>query len=268
MTMIQVSTEIAQLLGLPPDVDDATLSAAVEEALARQKNRKVAAARNSDEERLVAEDKRIVAAAIDDGRLSLTSRERWLNALESDRATNRTMLASLAPGLRPTEQVVADVELEQMHGQAMARLGITDSRPSRTVAAASPQAPRTPSGASVHMLGMPLPGGPAPIRIVRGKPPAQWTAEDDQSGPGSGWGAVSGRAELPPGSEGVYQPSPNDTYEWVETGNGQGEFGRKTTIRDGSNGLPDESARRVPDRERSAGDPVASLPEPCRGRRP
>ncbi len=226
MTMIQVPrTEIAQLLGLPPDVDDATLSAAVEEALARQKNRKVAAARNSDEERLVAEDKRIVAAAINDGRLSLTSRERWLNALKSDRATNRTMLASLAPGLRPTERVVADEELEQMHGQVMARLGITDSRPSRTVAAASPQAPRTPRGASVNMLGMPLPGVPAPIRIVRGKPPEQWTAEER-----SNWflhrlrGRFRQGVELPPGSEGVYQPSPNDTYEWVETGNGQGEF--------------------------------------------
>ena len=64
MAMIQVPrAEIIELLGLSPDVDNATLQAAMEAAIARGKQHEVTAAQASREQQLRAEDRRLVNAA-------------------------------------------------------------------------------------------------------------------------------------------------------------------------------------------------------------
>lgn len=80
--------KIVELLGLSPDVDDATLVAALNKAIAQQQ------AKNA-EKQLEAEDRRIVMAAINDGKIGPNRREFWMGALKSNRADNRSILASL-----------------------------------------------------------------------------------------------------------------------------------------------------------------------------
>lgn len=215
--------ELARLVGVSPDVDDATLHAAIEKTIAAQKARETAAARSGMEQRLEAEDRRIVAAAINDGRLSPGSRERWLKALKTNRGANRSVLASLAPGLRPTEKVVADQELEQLYGHVMAQMGFQPaavSPPARSVAASSQPVPS--SGQSVDMLGLPVSPAPDPVRISRGTPPEQWTRKQQsdylqrQLGPRF-WPGT----EPPPAADQWYWPSPDDVAEYVETADGQ-----------------------------------------------
>jgi hypothetical protein len=96
-------SEVIELLGLPADVDDATLHAAMDAAVARRKAREASSA---EEQRLQAEDHRLVNAAYSDGRIA--DRNNWIAALAADRVANRALLASLAPELRCTERVVVD----------------------------------------------------------------------------------------------------------------------------------------------------------------
>lgn len=215
MAMVSVPrAELARLVGLPAGVDDETLNEAINAALARTQT--VSAA----EQRARAEDRAVVLAAVRAGKIHQSRIEFWCAAMKKDRAGNRAVIASLAPGLPHDGRAVVDEELEQIHGQVLGRLGIT-AEP-RTVAASTPV---SQSSGAVDMLGIPIPGIPAPVRIVRGKDPQTWTEQErsnyflHQLG-----GHFRQGVPPPPGSEGVYFPSPNDTAEYVENGDGTGQW--------------------------------------------
>lgn len=215
---------LAEMLRLAPDSDDATIRAAMREAIAANEAtiaadqaRAVAAA---DEQALRAEDRRLVNAAFNDGRI--LNREQWVGYLAADRTTNRQLLASLAHGLRPDEQVVVDEGLEHTHQAVMARLGIaampaTSRTVGRTVTAAAYQGS---SGAPVDGLGIPIPQFPAPVRIKKGTPPEQWTERQRQDAALRRLGPRFHPGTKPPPAQDVwYQPSSNDHSMFVE---GQG----------------------------------------------
>lgn len=221
MGMIQVRrSEVTELLGLPADVDDKTLHAAMEAAVSSQKAREAAGA---EEQRLRAEDRRLVNAAYNAGKI--VHRDNWIAALAVNRQENRALLASMAPGLPPEHQVAVDAELETTHRAVMGRLGIGSvpaekPSPPRTVAAALDQAPPGRGGQPVDGLGIPLPGIPPPVRISKGTPPEQWTERQRQDamlrrlGPRF-WPGT----EPPPAQDVWYQPGTNDVSHYVE---GQG----------------------------------------------
>jgi hypothetical protein len=212
-------SEITELLGLPHNVDDATLETEFQKAIARLKETELAAARSSEEQRLRAEDRRLVNAAYADGRI--VNRDNWAAALAANRRENRALLASLASGLRPDEQVVVDEELEQTYGKVMARLGIKPPPPRpnapRTVAAASPQTSPSSSAPMLDSVGIPLAQLPAPVRISKGTPPEQW---DDRQRQDALLRRMSPRlwpgTKPPPAQDVWYQPSPNDHSVYVE----------------------------------------------------
>jgi hypothetical protein len=219
--------QITELLGLPPDVDDETLNREMERAIAHVGATAVSAA----EQRARAEDRRIVIAAVNDGRLTKSRIEFWCDALSRDRTGNRAVLAALAPGLPPAQKVV-DPDAERAERQVLARLGIKPppQAPSPRPVAASGQA--SPSSPPVDMLGIPLvPQMPEPVRIFKGKDPATWSRQEQSDyfmhklGPAVTRG---GQVNRPPREDDWYVPSPHDTFEWVETGDGQGEFRPKS----------------------------------------
>lgn len=203
--------EILRLLGLSSDVDDETLNTAIEAALSRQKTREAAGA----EERLRAEDRRLVNAAYNEGKI--VNRDNWVAALAANRQENRAVLASLAPGLPPEQRVAVGEELQTVMG----RLGITSpagAPPPRRVAASSYQAPVPSSRPAVDMVGLPIPPLlPPPVLISKGTPPAQWTERQRQDamlrrlGPRFHPGT-----EPPPAQDVWYQPGPNDHSVYVE----------------------------------------------------
>ena len=187
---------LTEMLRLPPDSDEATIRKAMREAIAANEATTAAheaqVAAGADEQRLQAEDRRLVNAAFNEGRIM--ERDRWLGYLAADRPANRALLASLAPGLRPDEQVIVDEGLEATHRAVMARLGIKSApeaanartgEPRRVAAASRPTPPWAPSkpppiGAPVDGLGLPIPQVPPPVRISRGTPPEQWTERQRQ----------------------------------------------------------------------------------------
>ncbi|WP_406813975.1 hypothetical protein [Mycobacterium sp. M23085] len=210
-------SEVTRLLGLPADASDAAIAAEMEVAMAR---RKAVEAASAEEQRLRAEDRRLVNAAFNDGRITNDSREKWVRYLASDRAANRVLLASLAPGLRPDERIVIDPELEQIHDRVVGRLGINPavtSTPAPRTVAASYQPPSASGTPVVDMLGVPIPQVPPPVRISKGTPPEQWTEKQRQDamlrrlGPRFYPGT-----ERPPKGDVWYQPGPNDVSIYVE----------------------------------------------------
>lgn len=216
---------ITALVGVAADVDDQTLNNAIEKMIADHRTRQHAQ-RNRE---LEPADKRLVAAALAQGKITKASEAQWLKALQDDRDGTQKILANLAPGLLPNGRVAggADADLERVHDRVMAALGIKPppeptSAPQR-VAAAAPQAPPPPSGTPVDMLGLPVSVMPDPVRIFRGKPPEQWTQQEvgdyflRQLGPRFYPGT-----NPPPAGDVWYQPSPNDHSEYVETADGQG----------------------------------------------
>jgi hypothetical protein len=124
------------MVGLPADSDDETLRRAMADLLAAHESREAEAIAASAEQRLQAEDKRIVAAAINDGRLPTDRATFWLDACKRDRAKNRAVISMLAKGLPPAEKVAADADLQRVHGRVMAGLGVP-TNPLRSVEAAS-----------------------------------------------------------------------------------------------------------------------------------
>ena len=213
--------ELLRLLGLPQDsaMSDAEL---VERAQRRAAElageRSVAAA----EQRACAEDRQIVLAAYNEGKITQGRIEFWCDALQKDRAGNRSVLAALAPGLPPGEKLAAD--LERTHRQVMARLGIQQPQPSgqqpppTVAAAARVPYPHDPSvRAPVDGLGNPIPGIPPPVRISRGKPESEWTPEDR-----SNWfmhrlgGRFAKGVPRPPRRDVWYQPTGQQPYEFDE----------------------------------------------------
>lgn len=76
--------------------------------------------------------------------------------------------------------MAVDHELEAIHGQVLARMGITPAFGGpRTVAAATAEENLSGltmnSAVPVDMLGFPIPKVPDPVRIRRGTDPADWT---------------------------------------------------------------------------------------------
>lgn len=214
--------ELAALVGLSHDVDDETLNAAIANMVGQRQAREAAVARATAEARaearLQAEDRQIVAAAINSGKINSSRAQFWVDALKRERPGNRAIIASLASGLPPAEKVAADADLERVHDGVMARLGLPAGKPAgsaRTVAASQHPAPLPPTP-MVDSLGIPIPGVPAPVRLVRGKDPAHFTSEERDNGLlyalGGQFAAAAAARGIPraPGAAGYYQPSPND----------------------------------------------------------
>lgn len=225
MAKINVArAEVCELLGVDAGVDDSTLQRALDEALARQKARaEVSAA----EQRARAEDCSIVLAAYNEGKIPGSRIEFWCAALQNDRASNRAVLASLASGLVPNEQVAVDPDVEKVHAKVMSQLGFAQRQPSGQVAAAAPvSSPPTSSGVMRDSVGLPIPGIPAPVRLVRGKPPEEWTKQERDDAALWALGPAFRRGlRPPPGSSGYYYPSPNDVSTYDEA---SGEWRPKT----------------------------------------
>lgn len=114
--------EMARLVGVDPSSDWETIKAAADKLLAEDAAKRDAESRSQAEKVLEAEDRRLVAAAVNDGRLTANSAQRWREALKRDRPANRLVLASLAPGLRADGRLGAapDSDLEDVYKRLMA----------------------------------------------------------------------------------------------------------------------------------------------------
>jgi hypothetical protein len=224
--------ELVGLLGLSPDVSDEELQRELAGQLAAIKAAKEAQRVSAAEQRARAEDRGLVVAAHNDGRLSKGRIEFWCDALRRDREGNRAVLASLAPGPRPSQPLPVDPGVEAVHAKIVGRLAkpATATPPQPLAAAAQPSIAPAPTDG----LGLPIPAVPAPVCIARGKDPQTWTYEERSNffmhklGP-----RLSQGVPPPPPTDRYYQPSPNDPYEWVETGDGHGEFRPKSRYQAG-----------------------------------
>jgi hypothetical protein len=220
MTKINVPrAEVAALVGLPADSSDELLHKAMADLRAAHEAREAEAIAAAAEQQLVAEDRRIVAAAINAGKFSADRGKFWLDALARDRTGNRAIIASLASGLPTVKKVAADAELQQVHNAVLSRLGIPKT-PQRVKAASGFGAQPGESLPAPYAQ----PDVPAPVVIQRGVDPADWTPRQAQDAmlrrlgrrfwPGT---------EPPPPGDVVYIPSPKDvsrfdesTGQWVE----------------------------------------------------
>lgn len=204
--------ELCELCGLPADADDETLSRRMAELLAAREAGQAQAVAAAAEQQEIAQDKRIVAAAINDGRLPAERATFWLDALKRDRG-NRVIIASLAPGLKPAETVAADAESERTHTKLMARLGLAPEP--RTVAASADPFADQRERQVLDAFGLPVAQTPAPVVIQKGTDPADWTREQraDAMQRKLGPRFHPGTKPAPP-ADVVYIPSPNDPYRW------------------------------------------------------
>jgi hypothetical protein len=211
--------ELIELLGLAPDVDDATLQKAMTETAARQEAKQRAAA----ERPLKEADKGLVAAAIKAGKISASHRKVWLDSLGTDRQGTQRVIASLPTPPRLTSSGAADPELERVHNQVMASLGFTGKG---VAANASPH--QSDFGRVVGKPELP-PGIPAPVRLVRGKPPEQWSQREKDDALQRQLGPAFWPGTKPaPGGDGWYFPSPNDHSEFIDHGDGTGHWQEKS----------------------------------------
>jgi hypothetical protein len=212
--------EVAKLVGLPADATDEELQKAMADLLAVQAAQEAESVAAAAEAREVAEDKRIVAAAVADGRLPANRAEFWCAALKNgNREANRAVVGMLTPGWRSPERVALDNDLERIHAKVMAQFG---GAPQPRTVAASDGFGRQPG----ENLPAPYrsPDVPAPVVIQKGVSPADWTPKQAQDamlrrlGPRFHPGT-----EAPPKGDVVYFPSPNDvsafdesTGEWIQ----------------------------------------------------
>jgi hypothetical protein len=219
--------EVAELLGLSPDVSDEELHKAFADAAAALDAKKRGQAADAEEQRLRAEDRRLVNAAYNDGRI--VNRDNWAAILATNRRENRALLASLACGLPPEQKVTVDEGLETTHRKVLSRLGIQPAPASpRTVAASeSPQADQ----ALYDVLGQKMPPAiPAPVVIRKGVDPADYTREQQYSDFAHKLGPVfSAGVPRPPAGDTIFIPSPNDPYRWDEAA---GRFVEKNPYRE------------------------------------
>jgi len=218
--------ELVGLLGLPPDVSDEELQRELAAQLAAIKAAKEAQQVSAAEQRARAEDRGLVLAAHNDGRVHRDRVEFWCDALSRDREANRALLASLAPGPLPSQPLPGDPGVAAVHAKIVGRVAkpATAAPPQPLAAAAPPSTAPAPTDG----LGLPVPAVPPPVCIARGKNPQEWTYEErsnfflHQLGP-----RLSQGVPPPPPTDYYYQPSPNDHFEWVKTG-GNGEFRPKS----------------------------------------
>lgn len=210
--------ELAELVGMKASDGLPAIQSRLNEVVAAAALERQRAQSGVHERWLQGEDSRLVAAAVNDGRVLAQSREKWLDALKADRETNRSLLASLTPVIPPSESVVVDAESERVHERVLASLGIRKmpraSTPPPT--AAPPQS--SPATPVYDDLGLPIaPQMPDLVRISRGKPRSEWTAQEREDaalwklGP-----AFRAGLKPPPVGDGYYLPSPNDATEFVK----------------------------------------------------
>jgi len=212
--------KIAADIGLPAGSSmEAMLARAAELrgiAEAQKSAQKVAAS----QQQLVYQDKRLVNAAINDGRLTLASQQFWVDALGRDRAANRALLASLAPGLPPAHRIAEDESLETTHNAVMGRLGLAAAPDRRQVAASvpitsahpptPPPAPRR-TDAETDEWGFPVRRIPDLVLTQRGKPVSEYTHDDHYAVFAEGLGLAFRRGAPPvPKQDAYYQGGLND----------------------------------------------------------
>jgi hypothetical protein len=197
-----------------------------------------------DEERRVARDelaltsRNIAVSAANEGRIPANRIEFWTNALIRD-PSKRELLESIEPAApQPRSVAAAQGSVQDAESKIFAtmnRLGMNVTAPPPApakVAAAAAQA-----SVPVDKWGAPTRRIPEPVRMVHGKDPRTWTKrERDDALIYRTIPRLRGVVPPPPGGEGIFYPSPNDPYEWVETGDGQGEFRPKPEFR-GSGGF-------------------------------
>jgi hypothetical protein len=213
--------KVAELLGLPEDTDDATLMAAWDAKAAALNAEEKALVAAAAEAAACAEDRRIVNAAISDGRLPESRREFWLASIPKNREGNRAVIASLAPIFRPAPQAPADAELEAIHARVMRAAGMptqlravaaSDNAPTATGGGATP--PPAPA-ARVDKFGFPIAGTEQPVVLKKGVSPADYTREQRYQDFAH---KLAGKFALgvprPPAGDQIYIPSPNDPYRW------------------------------------------------------
>jgi hypothetical protein len=82
--------DLARLVGVDPDSDRSTVESAMQLLISAHQARQ-------SEARLRIEDRALVDAAVNDGRISADSATFWCEALKQDRCGNRPLLASLIP---------------------------------------------------------------------------------------------------------------------------------------------------------------------------
>jgi hypothetical protein len=224
-------TQITELLGLPPDVDDETLNRELEKAIARVGATAVSAAEQRDR----AEDRRIVLAAVNDGRIPASRVGFWLDACARDRTGNREIIAVLAPGLPPKEPIADPDVAYASEGvkSALGRLGFTPAP--RTVEAAGLRANPLPSPtAAFDSIGGALSQIPAPVRMVRGKDPATWTdAEKNNAVARQMFPGIRHLLPPDPGSAGYYLPTGSEPRLPVQLESGDIEWRSNPNYRAG-----------------------------------
>ncbi|WP_157900962.1 hypothetical protein [Mycobacterium terramassiliense] len=192
-------------------------------------------------------DVRLVAAAIEDGRISAANAPNWVLAMRADRVQARGMLAALTP--IPGKDLVHEMAEERRSGTdaSAGGVGVTDAHnavmgflrgtppptrrtPRPAVQASATQAPAAP--APVDDLGLPIPQASQPVRIRQGTPVEQWTPQQQadwfqrQLGP-----AFHPGTQPPPPADGWYHPSPNDHCEFVQNADGTGGWREKPDYR-------------------------------------
>jgi hypothetical protein len=212
--------EVVELLGLPADVSDEDLGRALTKALESAGERALVSAAEGQAR---AEDRTIVVAAVNEGRVHPTRIQFWLDALQRDRAGCRQVIASLVPGLKPAVPIEdPDVEVARQGVMAsLKRMGVDP--PPRQVAAAV--APLPPPGVVVDSIAGSLSQIPPPVRLTSGKPPETWSKrERDDAFIHAAFPMLRGAVPKPPGGEGVYLPSPNQPRLPVQLPNGDVEW--------------------------------------------
>jgi hypothetical protein len=216
--MVQVTQaeldRIAADLGLPP-------GSSVEAMLARGNElraaREAQEAANAQAREVTAaqryqldDDKRIVAAAINAGKIPVDRQAFWLETMARDRVNTRKIVASLSPGLPPAQRVVEDDSLERTHSAVLGRLGVAADKP-RPIAAAAPPVPPSYTPQKFDSAGLTLPQMPKPVQLSTGKPREEWTQQERSN---EFMHALGGRfaaaAPPPPRGPSYYIPTGND----------------------------------------------------------
>ena len=222
--MVRVSTaELAELLGLPLDTPADELRRKFYEgaaALAAQEEAKAVAAA---EAAACAEDRRLVIAAVNDGRLPANKVEFWCAAIPKNREGNRAVIASLAKGLRPDQQLAADDSLEAVHDKVLRRAGVPTQLRSVAASGNEPQirgggtAPPPAPPPRLDAVGLPLPDVPRPVVIKKGTPVEELTERQRQDLMLRRMNPMFhvGTEKVQFGDT-VYWPSPNDVVEFNE----------------------------------------------------
>jgi hypothetical protein len=219
--MVEVPrAEVVELLGLPPGVSDEDLGRALTQAL---ESAGAAALVSAAEARARAEDRSIVTAAVNEGRLPATRIAFWLDALSRDRAGGRSVIASLMPGLKPAVPI-EDANVEHARLGVMAalkRVGVNE--PPRPVAAAA--APLPAPGVVTDSIGGTMSTIPAPVRLVSGKDPEAWSkTERDNALLREMFPGLRDRIPPAPGGAGYYLPTGSEHSLPVQMENGDIEW--------------------------------------------